>query len=190
MAPFITEELWHSLGLGQSTIQLADWPSPDGRWGDPASAGRAAATYESAARARNLRAEFNIPSAKKLRWLLRPKADWISAENHVLRALLNASSIEIVGPRARVPKGTPSCLTDIGEFFLPLEGVIDIEAERQRLAKELARAKSDLDKIRVKLTNPAFVEKVPPGVLEEHRARERRAIDAARHIEERLASLK
>ncbi len=190
MAPFITEELWHSLGLGQSTIQLADCPSPDGRWGDPTSAGRAAATYESAARARNLRAEFNIPSAKKLRWLLRPKADWISAENHVLRALLNASAIEIVGPRARVPKGTPSCLTDIGECFLPLEGVIDIEAERQRLAKELAKAKSDLDKIRVKLANPAFVEKVPPGVLEEHRARERRAIDAARHIEERLASLK
>ncbi|MCC6352703.1 MAG: valine--tRNA ligase [Verrucomicrobiae bacterium] len=190
VAPFITEELWHSLGFGGDTIQLADWPSPDGRWNDGDAAARAAAAYDSAARARNLRAEFNIPSAKRLRWVLRPKAAWVAPETHVLRALLNASDIETLAPRARAPKGTPSCLTEIGEFFLPLEGVIDIEAETQRLSKELLKARADLDKIRAKLANPSFVEKVPADVLEEHRDRERRAVETARHIEDRIASLR
>ncbi|HPA16575.1 MAG TPA: valine--tRNA ligase [Verrucomicrobiae bacterium] len=190
IAPFITEELWNSLGFGHGTIQFADWPRPEEHWADATASARATATYDSAARARNLRAEFNIPSPKKLRWLFRPGADWVSGEVNVLRALLNASSIEIIGPRARAPKGTPACLTDIGEFLLPLEGVIDIPVEKARLTKELSKAKADLDKIRAKLSNPAFVEKVPPEVLEEHRARERRAIEAARHIEERIASLR
>lgn len=190
MAPFITEELWHSLGLGQQTIQFAEWPIAEGRWAAPGASAKATATYDSAARARNLRAEFNIPSAKKLRWLLRPKADWISGEAAVLRALLNAASIEPLSQHAQAPKGTPSCLTEIGEFFLPLEGVVDIQAEKARLSKELAKIKAELDKIRAKLSNPAFVEKVPADVLEEHRGREMRAVEVARHIEERIASLR
>ena len=70
------------------------------------------------------------------------------------------------------PRGTPTALTPLGELFLPLEGLIDVEAERARLSKEIAKTEDELGKVRAKLGSTAFTEKVPATVLEEHRQRE------------------
>ena len=55
---------------------------------------------------------------------------------------------------------------------MPLEGLIDVAAERERLDKEIAKTADELVKVRAKLANPNFTEKVPPAVLDEHKARE------------------
>jgi valyl-tRNA synthetase len=69
------------------------------------------------------------------------------------------------------PKGTPSALTDLGELFMPLEGLIDVAAEKARLQKEIAKAQAEIDKVQQKLNNPGFVQRVPTNVLEEHQKR-------------------
>jgi phosphomannomutase len=71
------------------------------------------------------------------------------------------------------PKGTPVALTTLGELFLPLDGVIDVAAERERIGKELAKVDSELQKVRAKLADENFAAKVPAKVLEEHQQRER-----------------
>ena len=63
-------------------------------------------------------------------------------------------------------------LTPLGELFLPLEGLVDVAAERERLGKEVAKVEAELAKVRAKLADPNFSAKVPAAVLEEHRQRE------------------
>jgi len=183
--PFITEELWHGLGFngdlpadqGGSTIMYAHWPAP---LGDDFKAHYvldvtdeqfAAAKYEVVNHGRALRRDFNIASNKRVRFVFKPNAPLPTHEADVLKILLNAETLDVVNTYD-APKGTPVALTPLGELFLPLEGLIDVAAESERLKKESAKVQDELAKVRAKLANPGFTEKVPPAVLEEHRQRE------------------
>jgi valyl-tRNA synthetase len=121
-------------------------------------------------RGRNLRREFNLPANKKVRFVFKNRDPVAPEDAEALRLLLNAESLD-VDPNAAPPKGTPSARTDLGELFLPLEGLVDLEAERARLTKELAKTEAEIGKVRAKLDNPSFVQKVPPTVLAEHQKR-------------------
>jgi valyl-tRNA synthetase len=182
--PFITEELWHGLGYaedlppdqGGDTIMLAHWPKPldddfQTHYGlSPEDATGMDAWFDLVGRGRNLRREFNIPANKKVRFVFRNKNPLAADEASVLRLLLNAEEFD-ADPNAILPKGTPSARTELGELFLPLEGLVDVEAERARLTKELTKIDAELDKVQAKLDNPNFVQKVPPKVLQDHQKR-------------------
>jgi valyl-tRNA synthetase len=88
----------------------------------------------------------------------------------VLKLLLNAETLDLA-PDAAPRQGTPTTRGRLGELYLPLEGLIDVAAERARLEKEVAKINAEIAKVQEKLGNPAFVQKVPPHVLEEHRRR-------------------
>ena len=183
--PFITEELWHSLGFhddlpaaqGGQTIMTAPWPkamNADERayFGlDEAADKFAAAKYEVVNLGRGLRRDFNIASSKRVRFVLRPAAPLAAHDIEVLRILLNAEPLDVLADYT-APKGTPAVLTPMGELFLPLEGLIDVAAERERLAKEIAKVEQELAKVRAKLADSNFTGKVPAKVLDEHRQRE------------------
>jgi len=129
------------------------------------------AKYELVTRARNLRREFNISAAKKVRFILRPVGETPERERAVLKLLLNAEAVEIAHSDADIKKGTPSVQSLLGELYLPLEGLIDIEAEKVRLNKELQKIEVEITKVEEKLNNPNFIGKVPAAVLEEHQKR-------------------
>lgn len=182
--PFITEELWQGMGFnddlpadqGGRTIMSARWPRPlnddeKKHYGlDDAVLKFVDARYELVTRGRNLRREFNIPSNKKAKFVLKVKDPLSPQEADVIGLLLNAEALD-VDPNYMPKKGTPSVLTDLGELFLPLEGLVDLEAEKTRLRKEQAKNEAEIEKVQAKLNNPDFVQKVPPHVLEENRKR-------------------
>ena len=182
--PFITEELWHGLGYqldlpdsqGGRSIMFAPWPKPlddefKTHYGlDETDERVVDARCELIGRGRNLRREFNIPGNRKVTFLFRPAGAVSAHDAEVLRLLLNAEAVNI-DPQYAPPPGTPSALSDLGELFMPLDGLIDAVAERARLTKELAKVQVEIDRVQAKLNNPAFVQKVPPTVLEEHRKR-------------------
>ena len=93
------------------------------------------------------------------------------AEIEVLKLLLNAEVVEVVAETWTPEKGTPSASNAMGDLFLPTTGLIDFGAERVRLDKELEKIRSEIEKVQVKLSNPAFAAKVPAKVLEEHQQR-------------------
>jgi valyl-tRNA synthetase len=183
--PFVTEELWHGMGYaedmpelqGGKTISYAPWPKPLGeefRQGfglDETDDQFVNAKYELVTKARNLRRESNISAAKKLRFILRPAGNLPDHERTVLKLLLNAEAVDIGDSQTAIKKGTPSIQNSLGELFLPLEGVIDVEAERARLTKELSKTDAEIVKVKEKLANPNFAQKVPPAVLDEHQKR-------------------
>ncbi|HNZ75858.1 MAG TPA: valine--tRNA ligase [Verrucomicrobiota bacterium] len=182
--PFITEELWQGMGYhedmpaaqGGQTIMSAPWPQPldgdfRGHYGlNAAVLERVNARNDLVSQGRNLRREGNIPANKKVRFVFRPAHPVQPHDAEVLKLLLNAEALEI-DPRHQPPKGTPSVQSELGCLYLPLEGLIDVAAEKGRLAKELEKAESEIAKTRQKLDNPAFTAKAPPHVLQTHQQR-------------------
>ncbi|MEO8045377.1 MAG: valine--tRNA ligase [Spartobacteria bacterium] len=192
--PFITEELWHGLGFnvdlpaeqGATTIQFALWPQPLGEefkkyYGlAPNDEEIANAKYETVIAGRRLRRDFNIASNKRVAFVLQPIQPLPEEEAAVLRILLNAERLDL--PAKYEPaKGTPTALTPLGELYLPLEGLIDLEAESARLGKEIAKTETELVTVRKKLANENFVANAPAAVVAEHRQREK---DFAEQLEQ------
>ena len=95
------------------------------------------AKYETVIAGRRLRRDFNIASNKRVAFVLKPSNPLPEEEAAVLRILLNAERLELPSSYDP-PKGTPTALTPLGELYLPLEGLIDLEAER-RTARERDR---------------------------------------------------
>ncbi len=182
--PFITEELWHGMGYstdmpeqqGGRTIMNAPWPKPfdqefrDAYSLDECYLGFANDKYEVVTQGRNLRRVGNIPAGKKVKFVLQPSRPILPHDAEVIRILLNAEAIEINESFA-ARQGTPTAHTPLGELFLPLEGLIDVTAEKARLTKKMEEYQAELTKVAQKLANPNFTQKVPPQVLQEHQQR-------------------
>ncbi|MDB6055140.1 MAG: valyl-tRNA synthetase [Verrucomicrobiales bacterium] len=182
--PFVTEELWHGLGYnlelpegqGHQSIMFAHWPKPLGDdfkqhyLLDETDEQLAVTKYALVTEGRNLRREGNIPSSKKVKFVFKPSGKLSAHDAEVLKILLNAEALEL--DQTYIPKkGTPVAHNVLGELYLPLEGHIDIEAEKVRLSKDIQNYKAEIDKVMQKLENPAFTQKAPPSVLEDHQKR-------------------
>ncbi|HUZ07469.1 MAG TPA: class I tRNA ligase family protein, partial [Candidatus Paceibacterota bacterium] len=182
--PFITEELWHGMRYaddmpedqGGKTIMFAPWPKPldddfKSHYGLTENAEHEIeARNELVGRGRNLRRVGNIASNKKVKFVFKPAGNFPPDGIATLKMLLNAEPLE-VNVKYEPAKGTPAARTELGELFLPLEGLIDVAAEKARLTKELEKIESEIAKVEQKLGNPAFTQKVPATVLEEHQHR-------------------
>ena len=182
--PFITEELWHGMGYhadmpaeqGGETIMFAPWPKPldedfRGHYGlDACYLDMVNAKYDLVTQGRNLRREGNIPSSKKVKFVFKPAKPLLPHDAEVLKLLLNAEALE-VDPSHQPQKGTPTVHSELGDLYLPMEGLIDVAAEKARLSKELDKINSEITKTEQKLSNPNFTSKAPPHVLQEHQQR-------------------
>jgi valyl-tRNA synthetase len=200
--PFITEELWHGLGFnadlpegqGDQTIQFARWPRPLDEdfkkfYGLTSEDEQFAnAKYETVIAGRRLRRDFKIASNKRVAFVLVSSRQLRGEEAAVIRLLLNAERLELP-EKYEAPKGTPSALTPLGELYLPLEGLIDIAAERARLSKEIVKVEAELATVRKKLANENFVTNAPAAVVEEHRGREKNFAEQLEQLERMRESL-
>jgi valyl-tRNA synthetase len=185
LMPHLTEELWRHLGFtapasasasgDRKDFLLYTLPPAENHLGGIsaeriATAGeRTRALYSAVHVVRNLRAEFKIPSKQQVRFLLSTKNEFTSLQSAIFAALTKASAVELITGSA--PAGTPSILTEIGTVSMPLEGLIDLEAEKARVTTEIAKVEAELEKVNAKLADQSFVEKVPAAVLGDHRQR-------------------
>ena len=119
---------------------------------------------------RNLRREANVPAGKKAKFVLKNSGAVPPLDVEVLKLLLNAESLELNSDY--LPKqGTPVVHSEMGDLFLPLEGVQDVAAEISRQTKELEKIDTEIARAEQKLNNPNFTTKAPAHVLLEHQQR-------------------
>jgi len=170
--PHITEELWSLLRLGSGSIQFAAPPQKISldRLDDVSGKRQlVSAIYQTVQAGRNLRAEANIRSNKKIRFILRANNKSISDQIPTLTRLLSAQEVEL-DPNYRAQAGNPVAITPLGEIFLTM-AVPDKTRERERLDKEIAKIENDLRTVEEKLQNSSFVDRAPAAIVEEHRRR-------------------
>jgi valyl-tRNA synthetase len=105
-----------------------------------------------------------------VKYIFKPAQQLSAHDAVVLKLLLNAEAFE-VKPDYQPAKGTPTVRASLGELSLPLEGLLDVAAEKARLSKELQKIEVEISKTEQKLANPSFTQKAPPQVLQEHQKR-------------------
>ena len=200
--PFISEELWQGMGFNQElpenqggqTIMYAHWPKPFDEafltnYGLDASVDRLISEkHELIGQGRNLRRENSIASNKKVKFVFKPVAAWADRDAEVLKLLLNAEPL-VIDAQFTPQKGTPTVRSPLGDLFLPLEGLIDVDAEKARLTKELAKTATEIERSEQRLNNPAFTQKAPPAVLEDHRKRLAEWQEKQRRVQAALEAL-
>ncbi len=173
--PFLTEELWQD-GLDgparDTMLVTAHWPDYDAALGDAAADDEISWIIRLVTEVRSVRAQMNVPAGAKIPLVMRGASD-----ETVDRMKRNSGMIErlarLSGLKAAetAPAGSIQVVVDEATVFLPLADVIDLDAERTRLAKEIKKMDGEIAKIDGKLGNQKFLSKAPEEVIEEQRTR-------------------
>ncbi|MGQ0671954.1 MAG: valine--tRNA ligase [Hyphomicrobium sp.] len=173
--PFITEELWaHMVEHGvarRNLLALSEWPVLDGLTNAEVSE-EIGWVIRLVSEVRSVRTEMSVPAAAKIPLSLVGASDKVRAcardHDEAIKRLARLDSVAFV---KSPPKGAALVVAGETTAAIPLEGLIDMGAERARLKKEIAAAEADTAKMNAKLDNPNFVAKAKPEAIEEARAR-------------------
>jgi valyl-tRNA synthetase len=189
--PFISEEIWQRLpraaGTGApASIMIAPFPKPARKVHDADAEAEMGAVIDIVSAIRAIRSESRISPAVELQVLVKPAAGAtaaaVSAAAPLMGALARAAIT--IDPAAVRPPQSAVAVAQGAEVFVRLEGVVDLAAERQRLAKEVERAAKEIAFLEGKLGRPDFVERAPADIV----ARERERLAEQRAAREQLTA--
>ena len=172
--PFITEELWQHLAprTDGESIMIAAFPRKEDRWIDKKTEEEMAFVQHAINSVRNVRGELSVPPSKDIELVIRfsdaGREKIIEKYLRYFQRLARVTKIQQL-KNGEKPHHSASAVVDGGEIFIPLEGVIDLDAERERLRKEIAHTQRMLDSIQNKLANEHFVGKAPKEVVDRER---------------------
>jgi valyl-tRNA synthetase len=173
--PFITEELWAIKGAEgpprDSVLALAKWPELAGLE-DAAAEAEIGWIVDLVSEVRSVRAEMNLPAGAEVPLVLVNAGSEVEARvklwDEEARKLAQLSRITF---EPAAPKNSAQLIVRGVLAAIPLEGVIDLSAEKARLAKETAKLEGEVKKIEAKLANPDFIARAPEDVVDENRER-------------------
>jgi valyl-tRNA synthetase len=190
--PFLTEELYEQLDDRQGALLAAsDWPVFAVDSVDAAAKDEIDWLIRLVSAIRSTRSDLNVPASAIIPLALKDAGPETLRRVGVYRGLIERlGRIDAADPlRATAASGVAQIGLDEATLILPLAGVIDLDAERARLDKELKRIGGEIEKIEKKLTNPQFIERAPEEVIAEQRERQADHAQAARKLRQALAGL-
>ena len=179
--PFVTEEIWQSLPHEGASIMVSDWPQYSDALNFSAEEEQMNMIMDAVRAIRNRRAEMNVPHSKRAKiYISTSYVDTFRLSGEFMQKLAGASEVEVED--GIEIDGAVCIVTDAAKIYIPMGDLVDFEAERARLNKELTSAQKQLDGINAKLYNENFVSKAPAPVVEAQR-------EAARKLNEKIAML-
>lgn len=190
--PFITEELYQSLPNAEETIMRASWPKYTNDFQFAEEAEEMEGVMDVIRSIRNLRAEMNVPPARRTAvYMVTPaeNAPAFEMARAYLMKLAGAETVIVQQDKGGIPKGAVNAVCAMGEAFIPLDQLIDIDKEIERVNKEINRMKGEVARAEGKLGNPGFVAKAPEKVINEEKNKLDVAKDMLSKLEHRLAEL-
>ncbi|HEX8827159.1 MAG TPA: class I tRNA ligase family protein, partial [Xanthobacteraceae bacterium] len=186
--PFVTEELWHVTG-GEGLLALDVWPSLEDV-GDAAAEAEIGWVIDLVASIRSVRVEMNIPPAATLPLVLASVSpQTVARVRHWAEFVQRLARVADISFADAPPQGAVQIVVRGEVAALPLKGVIDLAAERARLAKEMAKCDADIARVDAKLGNPNFVARAPEDVVEEEKEKREEAAARKAKIAEALQRL-
>ncbi len=191
--PFVTEEIWQHLRErgARDSVMLAPFPLSDKRWIDTGAEDEMAFVQKTIMSVRNIRGELAVPPSKEIELVIR----FADGRGRILEKYLGyfqrLARVTRITPLAggRKPAHSAGAVVEGGEVFVPLEGIIDLGAEKARIQKEIDRVRRMVDGIKGKLGNAAFVDKAPADVVEKEREKLQSFSATLEKLENNLALL-
>jgi valyl-tRNA synthetase len=172
--PFVTEAAWQHLPHEAEALIVTNWPQANPSAINDEAEAQMAILIEVIRAIRNIRSEYNVEPAKKITAYIAAGSyyDLIVKHQEIIVALARLEKDEFFLASA-LPKKPDQSVTQVVsgglEIYLPLAGLIDLEAEQERLHKEVAQAEKRIAASKIKLNNPDFIQKAPAAVVEKER---------------------
>ena len=192
--PFITEEIFCNIQDEEESIMISKWPEYTDEWNFEADEA-AVDTIKAAVRAiRNLRTGMNVPPSRKAKvYVVSAK----EAVRHIFESsksffatLGYASEVHVQEDKTGIDENAVSTLIHDAAVYIPLEELVDIDKEIERLEKEAAKLAGEIKRASGMLANPKFVDKAPAAKVEEEKAKLAKYTEMSEQVAERLAQLK
>ncbi len=188
--PFVTEEIYSYLPNVSGSIMTADYP----RYKTKLSYKKEAKTFEGiidlVKTVRAVKVTVNCPPAKKVHlYLVTDSKRLVSVNRGSLTRLAGLSGIEFVSDGSEVEGKTVSQVCDLGQFFIPLGDMVNLEEEKKRLEKELDRIMDEISRAGGKLANNNFVAKAPKNLVDAEREKLDKYLDMKLKIEKQIQEL-
>ena len=181
--PFITEEIYQAIPHDTESIMVSQWCKYDESLNFANDEAKMEKIMSAIKAIRNRRAEMNIaPSRKAKVYVETTETETFMSGVEFIKRLASANDVEISTSFGDIGN-VVTIITDDARIYIPLGDLVDFEAEKKRLEKELATAEDKLAFINKKLNNPGFVNKAPEKVVAQNRE------DAAK-LEEKIAQIK
>jgi len=172
--PFATEEIWQSLPLTGEALIISDWPEVAQVFENKQAKTQMVVVMDTIRAVRNIRAELNVAPSRPISMLIRTEDDTATGLFESVRVYLQrfcqTSSLDI-GTALTVPEQAISAVVSKAQVFLPITGLVDIAVEVDRLRKEVEKLQLEVSRVENKLSNPQFVAKAKPEVVEAERAK-------------------
>ncbi len=188
--PFITEEIWQALPHEGEALMIERYPEFSPELDFPADEADFETVMTAIRAVRSRRAEMNVPPSKKPHLIIvTDREDVFRRGETYLSKLAYAGSVEL---RAEAPEsidGMVSVVTDEARMFMPMAELVDLEAERARIEKALAKAQKELESQEKKLSNEAFIAKAPEKIVAQEREKAEKARALIENLTESLKNL-
>ena len=188
--PFITEEIWQALPHEGEALMIERYPEFSPELDFPADEADFETVMTAIRAVRSRRAEMNVPPSKKPHLIIvTDREDVFRRGETYLSKLAYAGSVEL---RAEAPESTDgmvSVVTDEARMFMPMAELVDLEAERARIEKALAKAQKELESQEKKLSNEAFIAKAPEKIVAQEREKAEKARALIENLTESLKNL-
>ena len=191
--PFVTEHIWQNLPHEGSSIVTSAWPVVEQRLMFEDSKQIMQQLVEIIKSIRQSRLEVNTPLSKEIPIKIQAKneatRELLIENRHYLERFCNPSELEIE-TQVTIPEKAMTSVVTAGEVVLPLEGLIDMEKEIERLEKELDKWRKELERVNKKLANENFVNKAPEKIINEERAKQAQYQEKFDGVKSRIEQLK
>ena len=178
LMPFVTEEIWQRVaplaGRSGPSIMLEPYPAPQPELDDRQAVEHMTWLKDLVLAIRRIRGELDLPPGRQIPVVLvdptGTERDRLARGDTYVRALARVATIDILEAGEPPPKSATALVGDL-EVLVPLEGIIDKDAEIGRLVRELDKLGKNLNRSRAKLDNPSFRDRAPPAVVEKEHCR-------------------
>ncbi|MBR6594298.1 MAG: valine--tRNA ligase [Clostridia bacterium] len=188
--PFITEEIWQTLPHSGDSVMVSDFPEYKEELSFAAEEQGMNALIEAIKALRNRRAELNVPPSRKAKvYIKSEKAELFAASAAFFEKLASASEVEIVGADFD-GEGMVQAITFDAVLYLPMEELVDMAAEKERLTKELETVRAEIARAKGKLENESFVARAPQKVVDAEKEKLLKFTEKAAQIEKALEGIK
>ncbi len=191
--PFITEEIWQKIAHKELSISISCWPEHKKAKVNKNLEGKVFTIQEVIKTIRNIKAEMNIPLTKGVDVFIsvvnNEKEELIKEHLSFIKNLAHASYFQVGSSLEKPECSATGVLEDI-EIFVPLTGVVDLEAEIQRLEKKLQKVEKDMIVINKKLNNSDFIQKAPVNIIQKEKDKIKELTDIRDRIQKNLKALK